>query len=36
MDTTEFSGNYCKSLEIVLNAFPEVDREELEKELDKC
>lgn len=35
MDTARFSNNYCESLEIVLNIFPWVNREELEKELDK-
>lgn len=35
MDTDEFSANYCKSLRLVLEIFPEVDREKLEKELDK-
>lgn len=35
MDTAEYSGNYCESISLVLNIFPEVDREKLEKELDK-
>lgn len=35
MDTDEYSNNYCKSLGLVLELFPEVDRGELEKELDK-
>jgi hypothetical protein len=35
MDTAEYSGNYCKSISLVLKIFPEVDREKLEKELDK-
>lgn len=35
MDTELCSNNYCKSLGLVLELFPEIDREELEKELDK-
>lgn len=35
MDTDEYSENYCRSLNLVLTLFPEVDRAELEKELDK-
>lgn len=35
MDTEEYSNNYCRSLDLVLEVFPEVDRVELEKELDK-
>ena len=35
MDTDEYSCNYCRSLELVLLIFPEVDRVKLEKELDK-
>ena len=35
MDTTEYSCDYCKSIDLVLELFPEVDREKLEKELDK-
>lgn len=35
MDTEEYSCNYCKSLDLVTKLFPEVDRELLEKELDK-
>ena len=35
MDTARFSNNYCESLEIVLDVFPGINREELEKELDK-
>lgn len=34
MDTEEYSCNYCKSIALVLELFPEVDREKLEKELD--
>lgn len=35
MDTEEFSNNYCGSLALVLEIFPEVNRNVLEKELDK-
>lgn len=35
MDTEGYGCNYCKSLALVLELFPEVDRELLEKELDK-
>lgn len=35
MDSEDYGNNYCKSLKLVLGIFPEVDREELEKELDK-
>jgi hypothetical protein len=35
MDTEEYSNNYCKSLELVLDLFPEIDKVKLEKELDK-
>lgn len=35
MDTEEYSCNYGKSLALVLELFPEADRELLEKELDK-
>lgn len=34
MDTDEYSENYCGSLRVVLSLFPEVDREELESELN--
>ena len=34
MDTEEYSCNYCKSIDLVLELFPEVEREKLEKELD--
>lgn len=35
MDSEEYGNNYCKSLKLVLGIFPEIDREKLEKELDK-
>lgn len=35
MDTDEYVNNYCKALALVLELFPEIDRAELEKELDK-
>ncbi len=35
MDTAEYANDYCNSLDLVLGLFPEVDREKLEKELDK-
>lgn len=35
MDTEKFSNNYCESLSLVCELFPEIDREELENELDK-
>ena len=35
MDTEKFSGNYCAALREVLTAFPEIDRESLERELDE-
>lgn len=35
METEEHSNNYCSALCEVLNAFPEVNREELETELDR-
>lgn len=35
MDTEEYANDYCKALELTLKVFPEVDRAELEKELDK-
>lgn len=31
----EFCNNYCSSLDLVLELFPEIDRAKLEKELDK-
>lgn len=34
MDTEEYSCNYCKSIDLILELFPEVEREKLEKELD--
>ena len=30
MDTEEYSNNYCRSLALVLELFPEVNRKELE------
>lgn len=35
MDTEEYGNNYCGALREVLNAFPEINRGELEKELDR-
>jgi len=35
MDTEEFGCDYCRALWLVLELFPEIDRVELEKELDK-
>lgn len=35
MDTEEFGCDYCLALGLVLELFPEIDRVELEKELDK-
>ena len=35
MDTEEYSNNYCRSFALVLELFPEENRKELEKELDK-
>lgn len=35
MDTEDYGNNYCASLSLVLDMFPEVNREELEKELAK-
>lgn len=35
MDTDEYSNNYYQALSIVLELFPEINREKLEKELDK-
>lgn len=35
MDTEEYGCDYCKSLGLVLELFPEVDIVLLEKELDK-
>lgn len=35
MDTAEYSENYCRALDLVLELFPEINRAELEKELDK-
>ena len=35
MDTEKFANNYCGSLSFVCEVFPEIDADELEKELDK-
>lgn len=35
METEEHANNYCGALREVLDAFPEVDRDELEAELDR-
>lgn len=35
MGTEEHANNYCSALREVLDAFPEVDRNELETELDR-
>lgn len=35
METDSHANNYCAALREVLNAFPEVNREELEAELDR-
>ncbi|MBD5178126.1 MAG: hypothetical protein HDT00_00295 [Bacteroidales bacterium] len=35
METEEHANNYCSALREVLAAFPEVDRDELENELDR-
>lgn len=35
MDTDEYANNYCKSLALVVELFPELDTDKLEKELDK-
>ena len=35
MYTENYANNYCDSLSLVLELFPEIDREKLEKELDK-
>ena len=35
MDTEEYSENYCRALALVLELFPEINRAELEEELDK-
>ena len=35
MDTEKFSNNYCESLGLVCELFPEINVVELEKELDK-
>lgn len=35
MDTEEYDNNYCAALREVLAAFPKIDRDELETELNK-
>lgn len=35
METEDHSNDYCSALREVLQAFPEVNRDELESELDK-
>lgn len=35
METAEHANNYCSALREVLAAFPEIDRDELETELDR-
>lgn len=35
METEKHANNYCAALAEVLAAFPEVDRDELETELDR-
>lgn len=35
MDTDTHAENYCSALREVLSAFPEINREEIEKELDR-
>lgn len=35
METEEYANNYCSALREVLTAFPEIDRDELETELDR-
>lgn len=35
METEDYSNDYCAALREVLQAFPEVNRDELETELDK-
>lgn len=35
METEEHANNYCSALREVLNAFPEIDRDELETELNR-
>ena len=34
-DTEEYACDYCGALNLVLELFPEIDRAELEKELDQ-
>jgi hypothetical protein len=35
MDTEEYSDNYCASLNLVMNLFPNISKESLETELDR-
>ena len=35
MEREKYANYYCDSLSLVLEIFPEIDREKLEKELDK-
>lgn len=35
METEEHANDYCSALREVMDAFPEVDRDELETELDR-
>ena len=35
METEEHANNYCSALREVLAAFPEVNRDELERDLDR-
>lgn len=35
MDTEEYSNNYCGAFDLVRKLFPELNVNELEKELDK-
>lgn len=35
MDTERYANDYCNSLNLVFELFPEIDREKLEKELEK-
>lgn len=35
MDSEQYANDYCGALKEVLTNFPEVDRDALEKELDK-
>lgn len=35
MDMDEYANNYCRALSLVVELFPELDTDKLEKELDK-